>query len=371
LSSGRWLNCCIGLANRGACDMSNESTTKNFDEDSAGYLARIDRAIEQSGPLQVWLTNRMEQSKGEDGRFAEKLMEALRLKYPAHRWLQDPTLSASLPLVLRASESTASLEFLEPWYRLLVHARRGIGAELRRFLYPFVLLVLTLTLFFFLATVVVPVFQEMFADFGLRIPRPTAALFALSHFAISAPWIVIALALFGFAALPWLRPLWSRVLDFLEFLPFVSYFRSGSRRGLLAMARWSGTLGELLAIDVPESQAILTAGIASDHQYLRMRSESMAINAQKKPEASWVSRDESSAFSAVAIQAMDMRREGKNVIPLFRELADSYTIRYCKRMNRSMGWMGPIIILFIGGLVLFIIFALFLPLTSLIVSLSA
>lgn len=351
--------------------MSDESTTKNFDEESDGYLARIDRAVEHSGPLQAWLTNRMEQSKGEDSRSVEKLMESLRLKYPAHRWLQDPTLSASLLLVLRASESPQSLEFLEPWYRLIVHARQGIGAELRRFLYPFVLLVLTLGLFFFLATMVVPVFQEMFLDFGLRIPQPTAALFALTHFAISAPWVIIALALFGFAALPWLRPSWSRVLDSLEFLPFVSYFRSGSRRGLLAMARWSGTLGELLAIDVPESQAILTAGIASGHQYLRMRSESMAMNAQKMPDASWVSRTESSAFSAVAIQALDLRREGKNVIPLFRELADSYTIRYCQRMNRSMGWMGPVFILFIGGLVLFMIFALFLPLTSLIVSLSA
>lgn len=350
--------------------MSNESILKNLDEESDGYLKRIERAIEQSGSLQSWLTNRMEQAKGEDGRSAEKLIEALRLKHPAHRWLQDSTLSATLPLVLRASESPQSLEFLEPWYRLLVQARRGIGAELRRFLYPFVLLVLTLALFFFMATVVVPVFQGMFSDFGLRLPGPTSALFALAHFAIRTPWLVIALALSGFAALPWLRPLWSGVLDRLEFLPFVSYFRSGSRRGLLAMARWSGTLGELLAIDVPESQAILTAGIASGHQYLRVRSELMAMNAQKKPDALWVSRPESAAFSAVAIQAMDLRREGKNVTPLFRELADSYSIRYCQRMNRSMGWMGPVFILLIGGLVLFMIFALFLPLTSLIVSLS-
>lgn len=351
--------------------MSNESTSSNSNVETDGYLARIDRAIAQSGPLQDWLMNRVEQSQGEDRRSVEKLLDSLRLKQPAHRWLQDPTLSASLPLVLRASESPQALEYLEPWYRLLVHAKRGFGSELRRVFYPFVLLVFTLTLFFFLATVVVPVFQEMFADFGLRIPRPTASLFVLANLVTSAPWLVIALVVFCFAALPWLRPLWSGVLDFLEFLPFGSYFRNGSRRGLLAMARWSGTLGELLAIDVPESQAILTAGIASGHQYLRACSESMAMNAQKKPDALWVSRPESAAFSAVAIQAMDLRREGKNVTPLLRELSDSYTIRYFQRMNRSMGWMGPVLILLIGGLVLFIIFALFLPLTSLIVSLSA
>jgi len=351
--------------------VNSEPMVENIGDGPEVYLARIDRAIAQSEPLQEWLARRIEQSQGKDLRSVEALLEALRLKHPAHRWLQDPLLSASLPLVLRVAETPNAVEFLEPWYQLLVQSKRRLGADLRRVVYPFVLFMLTLGLFFFLAAVVVPVFQEMFSDFGLLIPAPTTALFVLATFATGAPWVVIGLFLFGFAALPLLRPFWNRLLDYLEFLPFVAFFRSGSRRGVLAMARWSGTLGELLAIGVPDNQAVLTAGIASGHQNLRTRSESMAMKIQKNPETSWARQSESTSFSSVAIRAMDLRREGKNVAPLLRELADSYAIRYCQRLHRSTGWIGPVFVLLIGGMVLFMIFALFLPLTSMLISLSS
>ncbi len=364
-------------------------------EQHDAYLARIAQAVSVSEPLQHWLANRHEGGRRVSDPAILKVLEALRTPVPAHRWLQDPTLAAALPLLLRSTDLKPvgtnamdvpldgdvvsadarivepAFQSLEPWCVLLEQADQSFWASLRRYSYPAILVLLSLLLFLFIAMFIVPVFQEMFIDFGLSLPAPTVFLFSISRVVASAPWLAFLALGVSLAVTPLLRYIWRGCLDFMEHSSLIRFFRLGSKRGLLAMARWSGTLGELLAIGVPEGQAVLTAGIASDHRFLRMRSEQLAKKLQKEPGDLCSSHWEAASFSSVSIAALDLARTGATTAPLVREIADSYALRWAGRGRPTADWIGPFAIVLVGGLVMFILIALFMPLTSMITSLSS
>jgi len=73
-------------------------------EQHDAYLARIAQAVSISEPLQHWLASRNEGGRGVSDPAILKVLEALRTPVPAHRWLQDPTLAAALPLLLRSAD---------------------------------------------------------------------------------------------------------------------------------------------------------------------------------------------------------------------------------------------------------------------------
>ena len=66
--------------------------------------------------------------------------------------------------------------------------------------YPIVTLVIALVVLAVILIFVIPVFQEMFADFGSELPVPTQMVVAMSDFAKNnAGYVILALILFGFA----------------------------------------------------------------------------------------------------------------------------------------------------------------------------
>jgi type II secretory pathway component PulF len=364
-------------------------------EQHDAYLARIAQAVSISAPLQRWLENRNEGGRGVSDPAILKVLEALRTPVPAHRWLQDPTLAAALPLLLRSADMKSvsaetkdvplggglasadarivepGFESLEPWCVLIEKSDQTFWASLRRYSYPAILVLLSLLLFLFIAMFIVPVFREMFLDFGLRLPAPTVFLFTASRVVASAPWLAFLVLGILLAITPLLRYFWRGCLDLLEHSSLIRLFRLGSKRSLLAMARWSGTLGELLAIGVPEGQAVLTAGIASDHRFLRVRSEQLAKKLQKEPGDLCSSHWEAASFSSVSIAALDLAHTGATTATLVREIADSYALRWASRGRPTADWIGPFAIVLVGGLVMFILIALLMPLTSMTTSLSS
>jgi general secretion pathway protein F len=81
----------------------------------------------------------------------------------------------------------------------------GIGSELKRRLwlslaYPMISLVLAVTLFTFVSIYLIPQFEAIFRDFGIPLPRMTAAILQIAA-AIRTTWFVLAVtvaALFAF-----------------------------------------------------------------------------------------------------------------------------------------------------------------------------
>ena len=350
--------------------MSNERQFQSED-----YLRRIDQAVAESKPLQDWLIWRSSQ----DGEVLSKrmllLIESLKGQVAAKRWLQDPVLAPYLPMVLRASAIRGSSDLksfgvLEPWYRLLLKEPAGVLGMVSRFYYPLSIALASMLLFYFLAVSIVPTFKAMFDDFELRLPSLTKWFFQTSDFIAYQPVSLLASLLSGILAVYGLVKLYCYLMDRFEGSSFISFYRRGTKKSLGSMARWTGTMAELLAIGAPAAQAVATAGIASQRPYLNLQSQRLSKTFEANPTTTWRAQGSSTSFAGSSIAALEMHQQGTDTTGVLRELAQSYAERWNCRANLSYDWLGPIILLFVAKFVFFLVLALFLPLISLITSLS-
>ena len=134
------------------------------------------------------------------------------------------------------------------------------------------------------------------------------------------------------------------------------------------MSRFTSALAELLSIEAPLPEALRIAGRSCKHRHFRVKAEQMAdqlefdgIALQQSPVAH--------NFPAVMIHALSFEPRKPNT-PLLRELARTYSERARTRVSWSTSFVGPISLIVIGLLVGFTVIALFMPLVSLVTSLS-
>jgi type IV pilus assembly protein PilC len=294
----------------------------------------------------------------------------LRDSVESNQWLNDPRLAAMLPMVLRAADSPGDLSHLEPWYRLLLARPTGLIDFLRRFYYPLSVALAAMLVLYFLAVSVIPTFKQMFMEFELRLPPLTLLVLKVSDFISNYPIGLIATVLTGIGLLVGMVKLFFYMLDRWEGNDLILALRRGTKQSLGSMARWTGTLSELLRIGTPVGRAILVAGLASQRPWLNDQSQQLASAHKIYPEKPWPVLPGANSFSASSIQALELDRQGEPGAPILRELAQSYAIRYSGRPGFYLNWLSPILLVFVGFLVFLIVVALFSPLLSLISSLS-
>jgi type II secretory pathway component PulF len=263
-----------------------------------------------------------------------------------------------------------SFGVLEPWYRLLLKEPAGVLGMVSKFYYPLSIALASMLLFYFLAVSIVPTFKAMFDDFELRLPSLTKWFLQTSDFIAYQPVSLLASLFSGILAVYGLVKLYSYLMDRFEGSSFISFYRRGTKRSLGSMARWTGTMAELLAIGAPAAQAVATAGIASQRPYLNLQSQRLSKTFEANPKSTWRAQGGSTSFAGSSIAALEMHQQGTDTTGVLRELAQSYAERWNCRANLSYDWLGPIILLFVAKFVFFLVLALFLPLISLITSLS-
>ncbi len=343
------------------------STPSDASED---YLARIDAAVAHSQTLQEWLVWRSSQDSKVPSKQTKLLLKSLKDPVESNQWLNDPRLAAMLPIVLRAADSPGDLSHLEPWYRLLLARPTGLIDFLRRFYYPLSVALAAMLVLYFLAVSVIPTFKQMFMEFELRLPPLTILVLKVSDFISNYPIGLIATVLMGIGLLVGMVKLFFYMLDRWEGNDLILALRRGTKQSLGSMARWTGTLSELLRIGTPVGRAILVAGLASQRPWLNDQSQQLASAHKIYPEKPWPVLPGANSFSASSIQALELDRQGEPGAPILRELAQSYAIRYSGRPGFYLSWLSPILLVFVGFLVFLIVVALFSPLLSLISSLS-
>jgi len=333
------------------------------------YLRRIDEAVVASEPLQRWLEERSSRDGTAPSKPVRLLLQSLKDRVEASRWLNDPSLTPLLPIVLRAASSPQDLSDLEPWYRLLLKRRDGWLGLLRSLSYPLLIGLVALAVMYFFSVFVIPIYKTMFEEFELKLPAPTQTAFFIASFItnytlFAVGWLLIVIGL----VIGILKGI-GIVLDRLEGNRVIAFLRVGNKKNLGAMARWTGALSELLAIGTPETLAVRTAGVASQRPWLRKQSFRLAQTVTSTS-INWSDPRYARSFARSAIVALDLHAEGVASASVLRELAQSYAIRWCSRGDMFYGWVGPVLMLFIAQLIFFIVSSLFMPLISLITSLS-
>jgi type IV pilus assembly protein PilC len=246
-------------------------------------------------------------------------------------------------------------DFMEKRMALI---RRVRGAMV----YPIFVILAATGIVSFLLVKVVPVFAEIFTDFGAALPAPTQILVDVSEF-MKMKWWLLLLSINSFIIFVKLIrkiPIVQRLSDRVSLkLPLV-----GDLVTKVAVARFARTLGTLLNSGVPILQAMIITREtiansviqnAVDHVHDRIK-EGDTIAAPL---------DETKVFPPMVVNMIDVGEETGSLDAMLNKVADIYDNEVEIAIEALLSLMEPAIILFLGGVIGFIVIALYMPIFSL------
>ena len=259
--------------------------------------------------------------------------------------------------------------FMEKSQRL---RRRIIGAMI----YPIVVICIAVLIVTGIMWKVIPKFQEIFDDFAVELPALTIWLIDASN------WIA------GQATKDQVIPggVWVLSAPILAFLFLKLIRKTGPGRaftdivriripiigGLLrktSVARFTRTLGTLISAGVPILEAILITRDTSGN-YVYEKALTKVHDSIREGETFAGPLRESKVCDAIVVNMIDVGEETGDLDVMLMKIADNYDEEVDVAVQSLISLLEPALVVCLGGIVLVIVLALFLPLVKMIESVS-
>lgn len=254
------------------------------------------------------------------------------------------------------------LEYYITYQRVSTGVRKKILATL---VYPVLLVTVATIIVTYLVTAVIPKFAQLYRDLNVELPGPTRVLIALTvdyrYFVLGA---IAAIFLFAAGVFLWSRTEeGGEAFDRFKFkVPVV-----GDTLLKFQVAQFSRTLATLLAGGTPLVAGLHTAGDAIASRLVR----------GTVTQATQMVREGESLYKALSVKgvmpdlALDMIEVGESsgaLAPMLTSVAEFYEEEVSLRLTALVSIIEPVILVFMGLLVAFILIALYLPIFSFSVS---
>jgi general secretion pathway protein F len=235
---------------------------------------------------------------------------------------------------------------------------RTLGA----LLYPVLLFVVCIAIVFFLLVSVVPKVVEVFRSSDAELPLLTQILIGGSDFMRAWGWLVILVtgaAIWGFRR--WLRVESNRRRwhDLLLRLPLVGKIVRGSNT-----ARFARTLSTLTASTVPVLDALRISGEVVTNLPMKFAVADAAIRVR---EGAPIGRSlgQSRLFPPMMIHLISSGETSGELDTMLERAAQHQERELDAVLQALVGLLSPLMILFMGGLVLLIVLAMLMPIFEL------
>jgi type IV pilus assembly protein PilC len=241
--------------------------------------------------------------------------------------------------------------------------RKIVGAMV----YPVVVILVAIGILTFIMIVIIPKFKKIFNDFGMKLPWMTQVLMDFSDFAVSNVWVgpltVVAYWLF----IKLLRLFaWGRFLvDWVKLhIPIV-----GGIIQKTIIARTTRTLGTLVASGVPILEALsIVRETANNAVFERMFQR--VYESIREGETIAQPLKESRLVDDMVVNMVDVGEETGDLDKMLYKVAEVYEEEVDILVESLVSLLEPIMIVFLGGCVGFIVIALFYPMLSILEKLS-
>jgi type IV pilus assembly protein PilC len=251
-------------------------------------------------------------------------------------------------------------EFREKSQRL---KKKVIGA----LIYPTAVMTIATGILSFIMIVIVPKFEQIFRELGIKLPGLTEFLITISRFMADYWWvffIVIVAVIVGFK-MARKTEAGGAIVDRLQLMMPVlgNVVKKGS------VARFTRTLGTLVtsgvgfldALDITRSATpniVVQNAIAAVRESVK---EGETINEPLR---------RSGIFDDIVVNMIKVGEETGELDKMLIKIADNYDEEVDSAVAAMMALMEPALIVFMGGAVGFIVIALFMPLISIIQTLG-
>lgn len=246
-----------------------------------------------------------------------------------------------------------------------VELRRKIRSALT---YPVIVLLAAIGIVIFLVTWLVPQFAELFKELGIKeMPAMTQFLIDLSAL-FTQRWYVVVLSVIAILIAYKLfvsTRVGRRVADRVKLR--IPVF--GPLHHKIVMARFSRTMGTLLASGVPILQAMETvAGVVGNSVVSDAVIESRSRIREGEKIADPLQR--SKMFSPMVVHMISVGEESGSLDHMLNKIADFYENEVEMTIASLTAAIEPVMIVLLGFIVGFIVIAMFLPMIEVISDLS-
>jgi len=258
-----------------------------------------------------------------------------------------------------------SLQRLSQFLEKDVELRRKVKSAMT---YPLIIMIFATLVVVGLMTFILPKFMGLFKDLGIKdLPAPTAILQGCSNFMLSKwYWMIIIVVVFVVAIkLFTSTKVGRRIFDRLKLKAPVF----GKLNHKVALARFSRTLATLLSSGVGILQAMETvAGTVSNDIISDAILEARARIREGDKIGEPLAR--SKLFPPMVVQMVTIGEESGSLDPMLSKVADFYEDEVDAALASLTSAIEPVLIVGLGGIVGFIVIALFLPLVAVIQNLT-
>lgn len=228
-------------------------------------------------------------------------------------------------------------------------------------IYPFIMILVSVAIICFLLTFVVPKIIEVFTSSGQSLPEMTEFLITLSTFVKSYGLyllIVIILAVMAFKRSLnniKIKMAWHRLL---LRLPIVSYLVK-----TINVARYIHTFGILFAAGVSVLETMRVAGSLVTNVVMRQAFDTATLKVREGGGISEALKD-TGYISPMAIHLIASGEKSGQLSNMMERSANHLDNEVKRLIDTSLTLLEPLVILFMGAIVLFIVLATLLPIFS-------
>ncbi len=264
--------------------------------------------------------------------------------------------------VLAGERSGSLAEVIErfiTYQKLSLSVRKKLLVSL---MYPAVLITLVATIIVFLVTYVVPNFAQLYASMNAQLPLPTQILIAVGTTARNYVVLGFIALIVGIVAFRW----WARtergselVDRFLLKLPV-----AGEVWLKYQVAQFSRVLSTLLIGGIPLLQALDTAADSLGTQVLKKVLQ-QAVKLVREGQSLSSALRVTKVFPGLSIDMIEVGESTGALPAMLGSVAEFYEDDVATRTTAALSLIEPVIMIFMGIFVAFVLVSLYLPIFSL------
>jgi type IV pilus assembly protein PilC len=241
--------------------------------------------------------------------------------------------------------------------------RRVKGAMI----YPIVVILVATAIVGFILYFIIPRFKAIFADFGVDLPPMTIMLLTASDFIIQKFWVVVLtpICIWILIKLIYRNRTGAFLLDKLWLMVPVM----GGIIEKSVVARTMRTLGTLVQSGVPILEALSIVRDTAENAVFE-RAFTKIYESIREGETIAQPLKEARVVDDIVVNMIDVGEETGDLDTMLNKIADNYDEEVEVLVDSLVSLLEPIMIVVLGGIIGFIVIALFMPLIQLISKLS-
>jgi len=229
-------------------------------------------------------------------------------------------------------------------------------------MYPVIVICIAFVITTFLIVRVVPIFAEIFADFGAKLPAPTQFLIDLSNF-VRGEWYFLILGIGGviFGVRTFVRSKYGKQATDRWKLKLPGF---GPLIHKIAMSRFARTFAQLIRSGVPILEVLDIVGGSSGNYVIEQDIRSVATDVEKGDNLS-TALSKKKIFPAMLLRMVAAGEATGKIDAMLEKMADFWDEEIEATLDGLTSLIEPMLICFLGVIVGGIVIAMFLPIFKL------